>query len=146
MSESKTRAADRDVSPLPERSIGGLACGIARPSESRVEESQGLLIGWSLAWSARRSSAREEGFYMALCDLEDQLFLHCYLSSSLLERKKNFTPGKSLPSSSFCRFTMSPSQRQEREEPGGRWERHNHICSPHCGAHNKQGRSVSASL
>lgn len=55
---------------------------------------------------------------MALCDLEDQLFLHCYLSSSLLERKKNFTPGKSLPSSSFCRLTMSPSQRQEREEPG----------------------------
>lgn len=68
-----------------------MACGISRPSESRLEKSQGLLIGWSLAWLARRSSAREEGFNMALWDLEfppqPQLFLHCYLSSSLLERR-----------------------------------------------------------
>lgn len=89
---------------------------------------------------------------MTLCDLEfppqPRLFLHCYLSSSPLERKKNLAPGKSLLSSSFCQLTMSTSHRQEREEPGGRPECHNHRCpsTSQRSAHNKQGRSVSAPL
>lgn len=40
------------------------------PRESRVEKSQVLLIGWGLVWPARSSLAREECFYVALCDPE----------------------------------------------------------------------------
>lgn len=86
-----------------------MACGgvSGRGSANKVEKSQVLLIGWGLAWPARRSLGREEGFYMTLCAFgfpsQPLLFSLCYLFHSLLERKK-FAPGKSFVSSSFCQL------------------------------------------
>lgn len=70
-----------------------MTCGVSgRASTSRAEKSQALLIGWGLAWPARRSLTREECFYMTPCASgfppQPWLFSLCYLFGSLLERKK----------------------------------------------------------